>query len=86
MIQIYGSKGGISLPRRSDDDRHVPATNHPKAQGDRLAANCLIFSDMEELWDGFSQRLIIPMNSVTIPIWPEAARGFVDRWNKQWET
>ena len=35
---------------------------------DRLAANCLIFSDVEELRDGFSQRLIIPMNSVTIPI------------------
>ena len=39
---------------------------------DRLAANCLIFSDVKEMRDGFSQRLIIPMNSVTISIWPEA--------------
>ena len=40
---------------------------------DRLAANCLIFSDVKEMRDGFSQRLIIPMNSVTIPIWPRAS-------------
>ena len=50
------------------DDQLVPRTNHPTPWARSPAANCLIFSDVEELRDGFSQRLIIPMNSVTIPI------------------
>ena len=58
---------------RSDDDQLVPSTNHPMPGAHRLAANCLIFSDVKEMRDGFSQRLIIPMNSVTIPIWPRAS-------------
>ena len=60
---------------------------------DRLAANCLIFSDVKEMRDGFSQRLIIPMNSVTISIWPEAldrnrrrsCGGKVDRLERELE-
>ena len=52
----------------TDDDQLVPRTNHPTPWARSPAANCLIFSDVEELRDGFSQRLIIPMNSVTIPI------------------
>ena len=49
----------------------VQTTQTPGARP--LAANCLIFSDVKEMRDGFSQRLIIPMNSVTIPIWPRAS-------------
>ena len=51
--------------------RRVQTTQTPRAR--RLAANCLIFSDVKEMRDGFSQHLIIPMNSVTIPIWPRAS-------------
>ena len=68
FITLY--QGGTNDPMMISL-RRVQTTQTPRAR--RLAANCLILSDVKEMRDGFSQRLIIPMNSVTIPIWPRAS-------------
>ena len=77
-MQCSAVTGGAARINCLCDDRMIlglcPLQTSQAPGAPACAANCLMFSDVKETRPEFSQHLIIPMNYVTIPIWPGALR------------